>query len=135
MVRAGAGIFGKQAAPTAITLLAVWPIGVTMGLVQVWGIVREAGLDNEAVRVVELSLTRAQRLAGSSGGSANGQFRAPETVPNGSPGRFGAATAANTARAHPVQADSREGFCIGCGRRLEEGARFCAGCGQAVPAG
>lgn len=130
MVRAGAGIFGKQAAPTAITLLVAWPVALT----QVWGIVREAGLDNEAVRVVEVSLTRAQRLEGTSAGSARAGFRPAETAPNGSPGRSGAATAAKAARAQPVGTDSPEEFCTGCSRQLEEGARFCAGCGQAVPA-
>ncbi|HEV2451664.1 MAG TPA: zinc ribbon domain-containing protein [Streptosporangiaceae bacterium] len=136
MVRAGAGIFGKQAAPTAIALVAAWPIGLPVLLAQVWGLVREAGLDDEAVRVVELSLTRAQRAARLSGDSADGGLRVPGAEPNGSPGSSGAA-AQEAARARPARPDSPGGpggFCTGCGRQLESDSRFCAGCGQAVAA-
>lgn len=115
MVRAGAGIFGKQAAASAISLFAAWPIGVPVLLAQAWGLIREAGLDNEAARVVELSLTRTQRLAGPSG-------------------RTEAAAAARTPEAPQARAESPGAFCTGCGRRLEEDARFCAGCGKAVQA-
>jgi zinc ribbon protein len=67
VVRAGAGVFGKQAIPTAITMFVAWPVLLT----QVWGLVREAGLDGEAVKVVEVSLSRHQRAgAGSAGPGA-----------------------------------------------------------------
>ena len=115
MVRAGAGIFGKQAAASAISLFAAWPIGVPVLLAQAWGLIREAGLDNEAARVVELSLTRTQRLAGPSG-------------------RTEAADAARTPQVPQARTESAGAFCTGCGRRLEEAARFCAGCGKAVQA-
>jgi hypothetical protein len=134
MVRAGAGIFGKQAAATAITLFAAWPIGLPVLLAQAWGLIREAGLDNEAARVVELSLTRAQRLAGPSGGGSNGESGAQGTASDGSNGRSEAAPAARTPQPPPARAESPGAFCTGCGRQLEEAARFCAGCGRAVPA-
>lgn len=134
MVRAGAGIFGKQAAATAITLFAAWPIGVPVLLAQSWGLIREAGLDNEAARVVEMSLTRAQRLAGAPGGGTNGESRARGTASDGSAGRSEAATAARTPQARAARTESPGAFCTACGRRLEEAARFCAGCGQAVSA-
>lgn len=131
MVRAGAGIFGKQATATAITLFAAWPIGLPVLLAQAWGLIREAGLDNEAARVVELSLTRAQRLAG---GGSNGESRARGMASDGSPGRSEAAAAGRTPQAPPPRAESPTAFCTTCGRRLEETARFCAGCGTAVSA-
>lgn len=52
MVRAGAGLFGKQAAVTAVTMVIWWPLAIA----PIWGMIREAGLDNEAVRVIEVSL-------------------------------------------------------------------------------
>jgi hypothetical protein len=129
MVRAGAGIFGKQAAPTVIAVFAAWPIALPVVLAQVWGIVREAGLDNEAIRVVELSLTRVQRLTGLSNGGGNSEFRARDTVPNGPLAGSGARSSG------VVQPRSGQGsaeFCTGCGRKLEEGSQFCVGCGQAA---
>jgi hypothetical protein len=51
-VEASVGIFGQQAIPTAITLLVFWPVIVT----QVWGLAREAKLDDYALSAVEQSL-------------------------------------------------------------------------------
>ncbi len=51
----GIGIFGQQALPTAISMLVFWPVLVT----QVWGLVTQARLDQEAIEVVERAL-RAQ---------------------------------------------------------------------------
>jgi hypothetical protein len=51
-VEAGAGIFGQQAIPTAITLLVFWPVLVA----QVWNMAQESNLDDEALRVAEESL-------------------------------------------------------------------------------
>jgi hypothetical protein len=101
MVRAGAGIFGKQAIPTAITLLVAWPVLIT----QVWGIVREAGLDDEAVRIVEVSLTRAQRLGGSPAANV------PSTVV--------ACTACGRKNRVPVAA-AGDPRCHDCGARLSQ---------------
>ncbi len=111
MVRAGAGIFGKQALPTTITLLVAWPVVLT----QVWGLIREANLDDEAVSVVEASLMRHQRV---------GSFQDVPASPAGSPGPQRAATS-------PAQS----AFCTSCGEELGVSARFCALCGQAVSPG
>jgi hypothetical protein len=51
-VKAGVGVFGQQAIPTAITLLVFWPVI----LAQIWNMARESNLDEEALSVVEQSL-------------------------------------------------------------------------------
>lgn len=51
-VEAGVGIFGQQAIPTAITLLVFWPVVIA----QVWNMVQQAKLDEEALGVAEESL-------------------------------------------------------------------------------
>jgi hypothetical protein len=51
-VEAGVGIFGQQAIPTAITLLVFWPVVIA----QVWNMVQQAKLDEEALGVAEQSL-------------------------------------------------------------------------------
>jgi hypothetical protein len=117
MVRAGTGIFGKQAVPTAISMLVAWPVLLT----QAWGLVQQAGLDGEAIRVVEMSLQRGARAGVS-----------PDAAP---------AADADTARPadlnnHPAPGEqpSAAAFCTGCGSRLDADARFCASCGKATRA-
>ncbi len=137
LVRAGVGIFGRRAAPTAITLLVAWP--VVLG--QVWGLIRQAGLDDEAIRVVEVTLTRMSRLGGSTGGighdghSGIGGVAAPtSSVPNVPAAAAGGSAAASVEKSPGELAGlspSGGGFCISCGRLLEPDARFCAHCGQA----
>jgi hypothetical protein len=100
IVHAKVGIFGKQAVPTAISLLVFWPVLAT----QIWGMIREAELDNEAVRVVEVSLRRAQRLGG---GSPGGETQPPPGAPS-----------------------SAETFCTGCGTQLDASSAFCGACGH-----
>ena len=51
-VEAGVGICGQQAIPTAITLLVFWPVVIA----QVWNMVQQAKLDEEALGVAEQSL-------------------------------------------------------------------------------
>ena len=51
-VRASVGIFGLHAIPAAISLLLFWPVLAT----QIFGLVRQAHLDDEAVACVEESL-------------------------------------------------------------------------------
>jgi hypothetical protein len=114
MVRAGTGIFGKQAVPTAITMLVAWPVLLT----QAWGLVQQAGLDGEAIRVVELSLTRGER-AGATPDAAPAAG-AGATEPDGHDSR-----AATAGPASPAA------FCTGCGSTLDADARFCASCGKA----
>lgn len=121
MVRARVGIFGKQAVPTAITLLVAWPVVLT----QVWGLIREAGLDDEAVRMVEIILTRTERAARvPAGGSA------PDPTDSPLQSSGSAAVGAEGARVEASNARSAGAFCTSCGGQLDESARFCSGCGQ-----
>lgn len=57
-VEAGVGIFGQQAIPTAITLLVFWPVVIA----QVWNMVQQAKLDEEALGVAEQSLKSHSRV-------------------------------------------------------------------------
>jgi hypothetical protein len=125
MVKAGAGIFGKQAVPTAITLLVAWPVLLT----QVWGLIREAGLDDEAVRVVETILTRVQRAGAfdASSTSGSGTAQPADDMPSFD---LGAAHAAG-AQSGAAKATSPRAFCTSCGTPQEESARFCSACGHA----
>jgi hypothetical protein len=113
MVRAGTGIFGKQAVPTAITMLVAWPVLLT----QAWGLIQQAGLDGEAIRVVEMSLTRGKRAGQSSGGGpATGTGRTTSAGPEKPRPSSG-----------PVSAPA---FCTACGSKLDAAAQFCASCGK-----
>lgn len=51
-VRASVGIFGLQAIPSAISLLLFWPLLAT----QIFGLVRQSHLDEEAIACIEDSL-------------------------------------------------------------------------------
>ena len=51
-VDADVGLFKSQAIPTLITVLIFWPI--ILG--QIWGLVRESKIDDEAVAVAESSI-------------------------------------------------------------------------------
>jgi hypothetical protein len=114
MVCARVGIFGKQAVPTAITMLVWWPAV----FVQIGEIIREAGLDDEAVRVVEMILRRAQRLGTSPGGG----IQVPPAAPS--------ATSRASVVAESGAPSSAEAFCTGCGMRLDASSAFCAACGH-----
>ncbi len=97
MARAGIGILGAQVLPTAIALLVFWPVVVT----QVWGVVRAAKLDDEALMVIETALS-----TGSSGAV---------------PGAYGT-PAAPTATFCPSCGAARAGtakFCVSCGGAME----------------
>jgi ribosomal protein L40E len=50
--KAGVGILGRQAVPTIITLFFLWPVLVA----QIWGLVKQAKLDEEALNCLEDSL-------------------------------------------------------------------------------
>jgi hypothetical protein len=54
LARAGVGILGQLALPTVITMFVFWPIAVT----QVWGVIRSAKVDDEALSVLERALER-----------------------------------------------------------------------------
>jgi hypothetical protein len=117
VVRAGAGIFGKQAVPAAVTVgvgfaarVVAWPVVLT----QVWGLIRQAGLDDEAVKVVETSLTRAQRAGGHVSAEPSWSEHAPDSAGSEAP-----------------TAGSAGVFCTACGGRMEQSAGFCPSCGHA----
>ncbi|XUL86169.1 zinc ribbon domain-containing protein [Streptomyces galilaeus] len=59
LVRAGAAIFTKQMAPLAIASF----VTSAVLLPQIWGLISQAGLDDEAIKVAELSLNRLHRLS------------------------------------------------------------------------
>lgn len=46
---AGVGIFGQQAIPTVISMFFFWPVAIT----QIWGLVRQAKLDDKALEVAQ----------------------------------------------------------------------------------
>lgn len=46
---AGVGLFGQQLVPTIISMLLYWPVLVT----QIWGLVRQAKLDDKALAIAE----------------------------------------------------------------------------------
>lgn len=65
--KAGVGLFGQQAIPSAISLLVFWPVLIT----QVWGLVQQAKLDDKALAIAE------QVIAENSSPSAF--YQAPDT--------------------------------------------------------
>ena len=48
-IKAGVGIFGQQAIPTAITMFAFWPVLIP----QIWGMVKQSQLDDKAIAIAE----------------------------------------------------------------------------------
>lgn len=89
---AGVGIFGKQIIPTLIMWYVAWPVLLT----QIWGLVRQSKLDDEALRIAEDVVYKDNR---------NG---AGATTSNGS--KF--CTGCGTQNAESAN------FCSGCGRPL-----------------
>lgn len=59
---ANVGIYGQQAIPTIISMLFFWPVLIT----QIWGLVRQASLDNRALEVVEKTIYDETHLADTS---------------------------------------------------------------------
>jgi len=53
---ADVGLFGTQAIPTLVMFLAAWPVLFT----QIWGLVRQSKLDDEAIEAVASALERLQ---------------------------------------------------------------------------
>lgn len=103
--RAAIGIFGQQVLPSLVAYFVFWPVLIP----QLWGVIRQSKLDDEAVEVVAKALETPA---------------APQATP-------GAALAANGTRA-AVAAPSGARFCSACGTALTGGARFCSNCGGAV---
>ena len=94
-IKAGVGIFGQQAIPTAISMLIFWPVLVT----QIWGMVRQSKLDDEAINAVERSLESHTKL---------------------SPDRSSAVS---------LQSQSGGKFCTNCGHACTGQAKYCPECG------
>ncbi|MBP7937804.1 MAG: zinc ribbon domain-containing protein [Phycisphaerae bacterium] len=59
LANAGVGIFGQQAIPSAISFLVFWPIAVT----QIWGLITQAKLDDEALDLIGESMESYARRA------------------------------------------------------------------------
>jgi hypothetical protein len=119
-IKAGVGVFGRRAAPALVVGLIYWPALIG----QVWGLVRQAGLDNEAVGVVDAELRRLARL-----GHATVTEDLPAAMPSSDP-PLGKKSSPKPTTPTP----QRGGFCIGCGSQLNDGVRFCSQCGQPAPA-
>jgi hypothetical protein len=73
-VKAGVGVLGQQAIPTAITRFIAWPAAFA----QIWGLIQQSKLDEEALDVA------AQSLAAHSSGAAGPTVAGPEGAPEGS---------------------------------------------------
>ncbi len=88
---AGVGIFGKQVIPTLIMWYVAWPVLLT----QIWGLVEQSKLDDEALRIAEDVINM----------SRNG-----EVTTKSEGGKF--CTGCGTPNAESAN------FCSGCGRPL-----------------
>ncbi|MDO4930514.1 MAG: zinc ribbon domain-containing protein [Bacteroidales bacterium] len=51
---AGIGIFGQQVIPTLIMLFVTWPVIIT----QIWGLVKQADLDDRALKIAENTIAQ-----------------------------------------------------------------------------
>jgi hypothetical protein len=93
MVKAGVGIFDQQLIPTLITVFVAWPLIIA----QIWGMVQQSNLDDEAIGVIERSLMArgggavpAPPVSVSFGSSASPSYGTPAgTDAPRSPGAFG----------------------------------------------
>lgn len=97
VAKAGVGIFGLQAVPAAITLFLAWPVLLT----QIWGLVQQTKLDDEALEFIERDLT-------SRWGKFNGSV--PQALEN-SEGGFCTQCGAGF--------QSACNFCPSCGKKVE----------------
>ncbi len=101
LAKAGIGIFGQQAIPTVLTMFIAWPVIIP----QIWGLVQQSNLDEEALTAVQQSLIA----------------HAGKTPGAGAPS------------ASPAAAEGTK-FCTSCGAELPGSARFCAQCGTEMVA-
>ncbi|OQZ00598.1 MAG: hypothetical protein B6D35_06020 [Candidatus Brocadia sp. UTAMX2] len=108
-VKAGVGAFGSQVIPTLLTLFVAWPVVVT----QMWGLIQNSKLDDEALECVKESLTR---HAGSS------ITETPEQV------RVSKKTCASCGE--QLKEDVK--FCYSCGAKIE-GPKACPKCNTQLP--
>lgn len=97
VVRAGIGIFGQEVIPTLIMLYVFWPVL----LVQLWGLVRQSQLDDEAINFVERSLS---------------DHRTNE--------------ASDRPQPQKMSGNVERQFCTQCGAELYTRVKFCPECGK-----
>jgi hypothetical protein len=95
--KAGVGVFGQQAIPTAISMLVFWPVMLT----QLWGLVQQSKLDDEAVACIERSLM-----------SRNSRTSARDQAAGGVTLEIGFCTDCGAKLQMPCN------FCPGCGRKV-----------------
>lgn len=67
---AGVGIFGKQIIPTLIMWYVAWPVLLT----QIWGMVQQSKLDDEALRIAEDVVNRSNNNGISTTNSQGNKF-------------------------------------------------------------
>jgi hypothetical protein len=100
MVKAGIGVFGHQVLPSLISLFVFWPVLIT----QIWGVVQQSQLDEQALQAVQMALAAE---AGSAATVAPGAMAAPAAEAPG----------------------ERTVFCTNCGTKLPAAVKFCSECG------
>jgi hypothetical protein len=96
--KAGIGIFGSQVVPTVIMWYFLWPVLLT----QIWGLVQQSRLDDEALSVLEESLKA----------------------------HTGATVASSLTALSSEQKNGK--FCTSCGQSVPASAKFCSTCGATV---
>lgn len=92
-IKAGVGIFGQQAIPTAITLFAFWPVLIP----QIWGMVKQSKLDDKAIAIAEQIISQKHASSFSSYSTGDGDCFCPNC-------------------GKKVAADAR--FCANCGEKI-----------------
>ena len=99
------GIFGKQLIPTAISMLVFWPVLIP----QIFGLVQQNKLDEEAYSVIEAAIRAQENFA--------------ENIPEDK------AFCVYCGASMPADAE----FCSACGKRVEEETPNCPNCGEELP--
>lgn len=89
---AGIGIFGRQVVPTLVMWYVAWPVLLT----QIWGLVKQSKLDDEALRIAEEVIA-----SNDNGGVASANTNSDKFCTNCGTRNAGSAN-----------------FCSGCGRHL-----------------
>lgn len=89
---AGIGIFGRQVVPTLVMWYVAWPVLLT----QIWGLVKQSELDDEALRIAEEVIA-----SNDDGGEASANTNSDKFCTN-----------CGTRNAESAN------FCSGCGRHL-----------------
>jgi hypothetical protein len=100
--KASVGVFGHQIVPSLISLFVFWPVLLT----QIWGLVVQSQLDDEALQAVQMGLLATAGPAAAA---------TPEAVPDGA-----------IPTAVPGE---RTIFCTNCGTKLPAAVKFCSECG------